>query len=198
MITGPSAAGKTHLVHEMVTLDVHPLETYTDRERRPTEKQNTDRVYLSKQDFTHSLEEFLYWFKFQGNRYGYKSEDLYRQLKANNPVCFNIPPAHLKNILMQIPDAIVIYLFVNKKNFPLLKERMIKRDIKNTDNPRIRDRKIKNIEKRLDHALNEMKNVLEYKKLLSQNINSKLFYIESDETLYAEVLPHIKKILKHR
>ncbi len=86
MITGSSGVGKTHLIHELTSLGIYSLEVYTDRSRRPSEKRTTDRVYLTKKEFISNADEFLYWFEFQGNRYGYKKADIERQKRLNSTI----------------------------------------------------------------------------------------------------------------
>jgi len=195
VITGPSGSGKSHLIHEIITLGIYPLEVYTDREKRPSESKISDRVHLSLEEFSYSLEEFLYWFEFQGNRYGYKKKDIKKQKKLGNSVCFNIPPVFLSEILSRLPEAIVIYLNVREKHFPMLYTRMLKRDLyRNIDKHKEKVIKSK-IERRLEHARNELGLLETLKKLISNNPSSRVFDIYDDKILYKEVLPHIKKLI---
>ncbi|MFC1649169.1 hypothetical protein ACFL2C_00460 [Patescibacteria group bacterium] len=196
VITGPSGSGKSHLVYELEPLGVYPLEVYTDRTRRPTEAENTDRVYLSKRQFSLDLEDFLYWFEFQGNRYGYKHSDITKQRKLGNPICFNIPPSHIPNILEKLPEATAIYLKVEEKHFPMLERRMLQRDVSSHDDDVRRSAKLAKIKKRLEYALEEMQDLDTHRDAMSCNTSSRIFDISGDEVLYTEVIPHIKKLIQ--
>jgi guanylate kinase len=194
VIAGPSGVGKTHLITELGKEGIYPLEVYTDRKRRPTEKDTTDRVYLSEEQFSHSLSDFLYWFEFQGNRYGYKRSDIEHNKKTKRSIVFNIPPTFLPDLLKKLPEAIVIYLKVNKSNFGLLYDRMVARDIGKNDNEVTKEKKIVKIKRRLEFALREMENTADLEELILKNPFSKVFVINDDIALYKEVIPHILKV----
>lgn len=195
VITGPSGSGKTHLIHELTSLGVYPLEVYTDRKRRPTEKKSTDRVYSTKEEFNSTLSEFLYFFEFQGNRYGYKKSDIEKQRTVGKSICFNIPPSFLPDILDRLPEAIVIYLYVDERHFPMLFDRMLKRDLSERESKSQEKIKVKKIEERLKHAKRELEGLTNIRKAALQNPKSRIFNISNDENLYKEVIPYIKKFL---
>ncbi len=195
IITGPSGSGKTHLIHEITLLGIYPLEVYTDRSRRPSEKQTTDRVYLTKEEFNSDINEFIYWFEFQGNRYGYKKSDIKRQNELGKSICFNIPPTFLPFMLEELPEAIVIYLNVEEKNFPMLFNRMLKRDLAKHDNERLRKTKIEKIEKRLNYARKELRRMAKMRKTALQNSSSRIFNISGNTTLYQKIIPYIKSLI---
>lgn len=196
VVTGPSGSGKTHLIHELTELGVYPLEVYTDRPRRRQEKIKTDRVYLTKKEFNSQKKEFLYWFAFQGNRYGYKKGDIAKQKRADKNICFNIVPKQLTGLLMKLPSATVIYLNVRERDFSFLQKRMEKRDIFPTDTEKSAAKKLGQIESRLVYAREELRRLSKIKKAILINPKSKIFKISDDEGLYKQVLPYIKQLLE--
>src|SRR3989339_175374 len=191
VITGPAGVGKSHLINELSKNGLYPLEVYTDRTRRPSEERVTDRVYISVDEFNKSLNDFLYWFEFQGNRYGYKKDDIEKQRKLGRSICFNITPTHLKFLLERLPEAVTIYLNTPVEDFDLLFRRMVERDISPGDFEKDREKKVKKIESRLKSALSEAIDYGEIEKVFSLNPMSRSFVVKDDRTLYEEVLPYI-------
>ncbi len=194
VIAGPSGVGKSHLIHELTKRGIYPLEVYTDRVRRPTEKVITDRVYLSRSEFDRAGEEFLYWFEFQGSRYGYKRSDIQRLEQQNNSLCFNITPTHLPELLKVLPRAVVIFLMVKLENFGMLFERMVKREVSLKDSAGVKAVKMNKIRDRLDFARKEVDNYRNIQKVLSGNPLGRIFVVRNNDTLYEEVLPYILKL----
>ncbi len=194
VITGSSGVGKSHLVHELTKQGIYPLEVYTDRVRRPTEVRDADRVFLSPSEFSQISKEFLYWFEFQGNRYGYKRSDIQRLENQGASLCFNIPPIYLPGLLKEMPRAVAIFLTVETENFGMLSERMVKRDISPQDSPQVKIAKMNKIRNRIDLARNEVGEYRDIQQALSANPLSRTFVIRNDQTLYDEVLPYISKI----
>lgn len=191
VITGPSGVGKTHLVNELAKHGIYPLNVYTDRDKRPSEEEITDRAYLSKEEFDIELNSFLYWFEFQGNRYGYRADEIEEQKKIGKSTCFNITPTHLKFLVEKLPEAVVIYLHTPKEDFHLLFKRMVERDISQGDSDEVRESKIRSIEARLNFALDEM----EKEGDIGLNPESRRFLIKDDKVLYEEVIPYILSLV---
>ncbi|MDO8488314.1 MAG: hypothetical protein Q7S31_03290 [bacterium] len=192
VISGPSGIGKSHLIAELSRQGVYPLKVYTDRDRRPTESAFSDRVHLSKSAFDNSLQDFLYWFEFQNNRYGYKKSDIDKHRQQNTHIAFNIPASYLPQLLEKIPEAMVIYLNVDG-NFNLIKERMIKRDISPDETEEQKQLKLISIQKRLDFAQKELEKLAQIFSTCFGHPKSKIFTIHNDDTLYKEVIPYILK-----
>lgn len=174
---------------------MYPLEVYTDRLRRPTEDQETDRAYLTEAEFDSGLGEYIYWFEFQGSRYGYKKADIEKQKLAGQSVCFNIPPSFLPEILDRLPEAIVVYLHTEEKDFKLLFDRMAARDLSDLDSESVKTAKINKIKQRLDFAKRELERFEALKKAVFRNPLSRIFEISDDEALYRQVIPYLKKIV---
>ncbi len=194
VITGPSGVGKSHLVHELTKQGIYPLEVYTDRVRRPTEGRDADRVFLSPSEFSQTSEEFLYWFEFQNNHYGYKRSDVQRLKNQGSSLCFNIPPIYLPGLLKKIPRAVTIFLTVETENFSMLFERMVRRDISPQDDPLVKIAKMNIIKDRIDFARNGVGDYHMVQQALSANPLSRTFVIRNDKTIYDEALPYISKI----
>ena len=133
----------------------------------------------------------MYWFEFQGNRYGYKKDDIEKQGKLGRSICFNITPTHLKFLLERLPEAVTIYLNTPVEDFDLLFRRMVERDISSGDSEEDREKKVKKIESRLEFALGEAIDYGEIEKVFSLNPMSRSFVVKDDRTLYEEVLPYI-------
>lgn len=195
IVTGPSGVGKSRLIRELASFGVYPLEVYTDRLRRPTEDLETDRVYLTKAEFDSSLDEYIYWFEFQGSRYGYKKADIEKQKLAGKSVCFNIPPRFLPKMLDRLPEAMVAYLHAEEKDFKLLFNRMVARDLSDLDSESVKATKINKIKQRLDFAKRELNQFEALKKAVFRNPLSRVFEISDDKALYHQVIPYLKKIV---
>lgn len=195
IITGPSGVGKTHLVNELSKHGVYPLKVYTDRERRLSESVTTDRIYLSKEEFDKGLSDFLYWFEFQGNRYGYRSSDIEEQKRAGRSICFNITPTHLRFLLEKLPEAIVIYLHTPKEDFDLLFKRMVERDISEDDSDDVREAKVRSIESRLNFALGELDKAACIEDIINKNPQSKRFLVRNDNILNEEIVPYVLSLI---
>lgn len=194
IISGPSGVGKSHLVHELEKIGISSIDVYTDRKRRPTEKDVTDRVYMTKEEFDSILTDFLYWFEFQGNRYGYKLQDITDLRRKKLSASLTIPPSFIEKIMKLLPEGIIIHLHVDEKDFSLLSQRMKYRDISELDSQGEKELKNKKIQNRLDFARDELKVHKKIHKLISRGNKGKIFTITNDESLYAEVIPYIRNL----
>ena len=65
LVSAPSGAGKSSLVHDLITKDpkVHLSISYTTREVRPGEQNGVDYHFISQEDFEERKKnhEFLEW-----------------------------------------------------------------------------------------------------------------------------------------
>ncbi|MBN1162928.1 hypothetical protein JXA34_04265 [Patescibacteria group bacterium] len=195
IVSGPSGVGKSHLINELSQKGLYPLEVYTDRKRRPFEGEITDRVYLTHKEFTDSLADFLYWFEFQGNRYGYKTSDIETNRKKSKSVVFNIPLTFLQDVLDKLPEAVVIHLDVDTDNFNMLYARMVARDLSGDETEDDKNQKLSKIKKRLDFAKKEIEEISDLGFITKHDPLSKVFVVKDNSTLYDEVIPYILDVL---
>ncbi len=193
-IVGPSGVGKSLLVSELVKEDFYSIPVFTDRAKRPGEKKVVDREYLTVEEFDKFLEKFIYWFEFQGHRYGYKKSDIEKCKRKNLNACLNITPTHLPYLINKLPELITIYLRVLPDNYDLLFKRMVKRDISSEDSESAKEDKIDKIKSRLNHALSEEENFGSLELFLTQNRFSRVFNIAGDGELFDDVLPYILSV----
>ena len=101
----------------------------------------------------------------------------------------------MPNILDRLPEAVVIYLNVDEKHFPMLFDRMLKRDLSKRESKGQEKIKVKKIEERLKYAKRELEELINIRKTALRNPKSRIFNITNDESLYKEVIPYIKKLL---
>ena len=108
-------------------------------------------------------------------------------------ICSRYWPADA--ILDRLPEAVVIYLNVDEKHFPMLFDRMLKRDLSKRESKGQEKIKVKKIEERLKYAKRELEELINIRKTALRNPKSRIFNITNDESLYKEVIPYIKKLL---
>ncbi len=129
IITGPSAAGKSTLVDEM--LRRHPsaarLITTTTRAPRPGEVSGRDYHFTTPEDFTARRDrgEFLEWAEVHAHFYG-SSREVLRRLRIDHPIVFGVVDvqgtATIKGVL---PEARVV--FVDAGNIREIRRRLSER-----------------------------------------------------------------------
>ncbi|AXP08344.1 guanylate kinase [Campylobacter hepaticus] len=183
LISGPSGAGKSTLLKKL--FDEFKEELYfsissTTRKPREDEKNGIHYHFISYEEFQKDIDDgcFLEWAKVHGNFYGTSFKHTQNALNNGKIVIFDIDVQGFKIVKAKMQDNLVS-VFVTTKSKDELKKRLIKR---NTDT-------IIQLEKRLQNASNEMKELCEYDYLI---INDKLE--QSYEALRAILISHKCKI----
>ncbi|OEW07631.1 guanylate kinase [Campylobacter sp. BCW_6871] len=179
LISGPSGAGKSTLLKKL--FDEFEDELYfsissTTRKPREGEKNGIHYHFISHEEFQKGIDgdHFLEWAKVHENFYGTSLKHTQDALDNEKIVVFDIDVQGFKIARQKMADKIVS-VFITTKNKDELKKRLIKR---NTDT-------IIQLEKRLQNASDEMKELSEYDYLI---INDELK--QSYEALRAILIAH--------
>lgn len=179
LISGPSGAGKSTLLKKL--FDEFEDELYfsissTTRKPREGEKNGIHYHFISHEEFQKGIDSdhFLEWARVHENFYGTSLEHTQNALNDGKIVVFDIDVQGFKIVKKKMAEKI-ISVFITTKNKDELKKRLIKR---NTDT-------ILQLEKRLQNASDEMKELNEYDYFI---INDKLE--ESYEALRAILIAH--------
>ncbi|HEA7233609.1 TPA: guanylate kinase [Campylobacter jejuni] len=179
LISGPSGAGKSTLLKKL--FDEFKDELYfsissTTRKPREGEKNGVHYHFISHEEFQKGIDSdhFLEWARVHENFYGTSLKHTQDALDNGKIVVFDIDVQGFKIARKKMADKIVS-VFIATKNKDELKKRLIKR---NTDT-------IIQLEKRLQNASDEMKELSEYDYLI---INDELK--QSYEALRAILIAH--------
>lgn len=179
LISGPSGAGKSTLLKKL--FDEFEDELYfsissTTRKPREGEKNGIHYHFISHEEFQKGIDSdhFLEWARVHENFYGTSLKRTQDALDNGKIVVFDIDVQGFKIARQKMADKIVS-VFITTKNKDELKKRLIKR---NTDT-------IIQLEKRLQNASDEMKELSEYDYLI---INDELK--QSYEALRAILIAH--------
>ncbi|WP_079266538.1 guanylate kinase [Campylobacter jejuni] len=179
LISGPSGAGKSTLLKKL--FDEFEDELYfsissTTRKPREGEKNGIHYHFISHEEFQKGIDSdhFLEWARVHENFYGTSLKHTQDALANGKIVVFDIDVQGFKIARQKMVDKIVS-VFITTKNKDELKKRLIKR---NTDT-------IIQLERRLQNASDEMKELVEYDYLI---INDELK--QSYEALRAILIAH--------
>ncbi|EFC32538.1 TPA: guanylate kinase [Campylobacter jejuni] len=160
LISGPSGVGKSTLLKKL--FDEFEDEVYfsissTTRKPREGEKNGIHYHFISHKEFQKGIDSdhFLEWARVHENFYGTSLKHTQDALDNGKIVVFDIDVQGFKIVRQKMADKIVS-VFITTKNKDELKKRLIKR---NTDT-------IIQLEKRLQNASDEMKELSEYDYLI--------------------------------
>jgi guanylate kinase len=129
IFTGPSAAGKTTVVDELLRRfpSAIRLVTMTTRDPRPGETPGRDYHFLSRPDFERRREqgEFLEWDEHYGDLYGSSRIEL-DKLLVRHPVVFGIVDVNGAESSKRLkPDAVTV--FIDVEDIGQLRQRLLER-----------------------------------------------------------------------
>lgn len=160
VVSGPSGAGKSTLLKKLFKEFKEKLYfsiSSTTRSPREGETNGIHYNFISFDEFQQGIKKdyFLEWAKVHGNYYGTSLKYTEEALNKGKIVVFDIDVQGF-NIVKQKLDERVLSVFITTKNKEELKKRLIKR---NTDT-------ITQLEKRLERASNEMKELCKYDYLI--------------------------------
>ncbi|MBZ7934083.1 guanylate kinase [Campylobacter sp. W0065] len=179
LVSGPSGAGKSTLLKKLFEefkSDLYFSISSTTRSPREGEKHGEHYYFVNHKEFQEDIKKgyFLEWAKVHENFYGTSLRYTQDALNHGKIVVLDIDVQGYKIAKKKLQDKIVS-VFITTKDKEELKQRLIKR---NTDT-------IIQLEKRLENASDEMKELCEYDYLI---INDKLD--QSYEALRAILVAH--------
>ena len=114
VLSGPSGVGKDAVLSRMRELNkpYHFTVTATTRLQRPTERNGTDYIFVTKEVFRSMIErgELLEWAEVHGNRYGVPKGQVVDALRAGRDVIIKPDIQGAATIKKLAPDAVFIFL----------------------------------------------------------------------------------------
>ena len=114
LVSAPSGAGKSSLVHDLITKDpkVHLSISYTTREVRPGEQNGVDYHFISQEDFEERKKnhEFLEWAFVHGNYYGTSRLWIEQELAAGYDVMLEIDWQGARQVRSQFEGTVGIFI----------------------------------------------------------------------------------------
>ena len=160
LISGPSGSGKSTLLKQLFEEfgeELYFSVSSTTRLPREDEQHGVHYYFISFDEFQKGINKghFLEWAKVHENFYGTSLKYTKNALNNGKIVIFDIDVQGFKIVREKMADKIVS-VFITTRNKDELKKRLIKR---NTDT-------ISQLEKRLQNASNEMKELFEYDYLI--------------------------------
>ncbi|MCK5792333.1 MAG: guanylate kinase [Ketobacter sp.] len=129
VVSAPSGAGKTSLVHALVesTPDLHVSVSHTTRPQRPGEENGVNYHFVDKARFSAMLNDnaFLEHAEVFGNLYGTSMQSVTDQLNAGHDVILEIDWQGAEQIRRQAPQAVSIFILPPSRE--VLRERLVGR-----------------------------------------------------------------------
>jgi guanylate kinase len=129
VVSAPSGAGKTSLVHALVesTVDLHVSVSHTTRTQRPGEINGVNYHFVNQTQFSDMLNNnaFLEHAEVFGNFYGTSKQSVQDQLQAGLDVILEIDWQGAEQIRRQLPQAVSIFILPPSK--AALQQRLIGR-----------------------------------------------------------------------
>lgn len=114
IVSAPSGAGKTTLVHALLQRDpqVCLSISYTTREPRPGEENGKDYFFIDVPQFRAMRErdEFLEWAEVHGNYYGTSQVWLEEHLRSGHDVLLEIDWQGARQVRSVFPEAVSIFI----------------------------------------------------------------------------------------
>jgi guanylate kinase len=131
IVSAPSGAGKTTLVHAVLERLAHHhaierVVAYTTKRPRPTEIPGKDYHFVTVEQFKALIDRgfFLEWSTFYEHYYGTPASIL-EQRSSGKSFILVIDRVGARQILAALQDIVTIWIYVS--SIPILKERLLKR-----------------------------------------------------------------------
>lgn len=153
VITGPSGAGKGSICKEILKDYENKFSiSMTTRQPREGEEHGVDYYFVTREEFESNIEagNFLEHAENFDNLYGTPRDMVERELAKGRNIILDIDVQGALQVKKAMPEAVLIFLLP-----PSLKELRARLEKRATETPEI-------IEKRLGHALSEIKLIGEY------------------------------------
>ncbi|MCP5014588.1 MAG: guanylate kinase [Ketobacter sp.] len=129
VVSAPSGAGKTSLVHALVESnpDLHVSVSHTTRPQRPGEVNGVNYHFVDSDQFAAMLNDnaFLEHAQVFGNLYGTSKQSVADQLKAGHDVILEIDWQGAEQMRRQAPDAVSVFILPPSKE--VLQQRLVGR-----------------------------------------------------------------------
>lgn len=163
VLSGFSGAGKGTVVKELVTKYGYQVSiSATTRSPREGELDGREYHFKTKEEFESMIQQdgFIEWAQYVGNYYGTPRAFVEEALEHGTNVILEIEVQGALNIKKQYPDAVLLFIAPPSAN--VLKERLIGRGTEDMDT----------VNKRLQRAKEESKDMLQYEYLVVNDILS--------------------------
>ena len=154
VISAPSGAGKTTLARRLLVAvrDIEFSVSFTTRPKRDGEREGVDYHFVEPDEFERMLEagEFLEWARVHGQSYGTKAGFVDETLARGKDVMLDVDTQGATSVKKLRSGAILI--FILPPDFETLRKRLEGRG----------DSSVEEIERRLEHAREEIQRFTEY------------------------------------
>ncbi len=161
IISGPSGAGKTTLIDQVLESipNITCAKSATTRPQRHTET-DADYYFLSDEQFDQKIKSdaFVEWCNVHQNRYGTLKEEVVNHLQNGKHILLEIDVQGTRKVQDKFPE--VIKIFIAPPSIDALRQRLIDRK---TDSQDV-------IEARLNVAKKELESIDEYDYII-ENVN---------------------------
>lgn len=149
VLSAPSGAGKSSLLNNVISQhhDIGLTISHTTRDIRPSEKNNIDYYFISKEKFQAMIneEEFIEFAEVHGNFYGTTKKEIDEKLMNFEIVILEIDTNGAKQVLSNIANCRSV--FILPPSYSSLEKRLLARKTENKEQ----------LEKRLRAAKTEIK-----------------------------------------
>jgi guanylate kinase len=173
VFAAPSGAGKTTLVHAVVTKHQEDLRfsiSYTTRERRSNEANAVDYLFVSEEEFMRLRDagEMLEYARVFDNYYATSRSQVEEHLADNLNVVLEIDWQGAEQVRKSMPDCVTIFIFP-----PSLAELERRLRGRGTDAPEV-------IERRLKDARSDMAHWVDFDYvIINDNLNAAISDLEA-------------------
>ncbi len=191
IVTGPSGAGKTSLIKEILNrrTDISFSVTYTTRPQRKMEIEGIDHFFIDVEKFIRLRDEgeLLEWAKVHNNYYGTPKSYVDKLLSKEKDILMDLDIQGTLQVMKIYKDAVSV--FVLPESYRDLKDRLESRATEKDHDIRLR----------LEDAKNEIQNFCKFKYVII-NDNFKRACKELDSIITAEklLIERKKEIIKEK
>lgn len=162
IVSAPSGAGKTSLVHAVTASDpaLSLSVSHTTRPQRPGETHGVDYHFVSDAEFEAQVEagRFLEHARVFGNRYGTSRDSVERELAEGRDVVLEIDWQGARQVRERMPEAVTVFVLPPSRE--ALRERLTGR---RQDSEAV-------IEQRMAAAVEEISHYAEYDYLIINDV----------------------------
>jgi len=151
VVSAPSGAGKTTLVHRLITNDpqVRLSVSYTTRAPRPGEIDGVHYHFITREQFQSLIDQgaFLEWAEVHGNAYGTGRAWVERELAAGRDVLLEIDWQGARQVKAVFPKLVTIFILP-----PSIAELQARLRRRGTDSEAVIAQRLANAHQELSHV----------------------------------------------